>query len=98
MSLERITREHARLIVLRTLYAEADGTLNSAMLQDVLASYGINKSREWLHEELRCLADIGAVQLVDMGTVRIARLCGKGADHVERRVVLEGVKRPSPEA
>jgi hypothetical protein len=97
-TLERITREHGRLILLRTLHAQPDGTLNSGMLQDVLASFGINKSREWVHEELRSLADIGAVVTSDAGTVRIAAITRKGVDHVERRLVLEGVKRPSPEA
>ena len=94
--MDRIIREHARLIVLRVLAAEANGASNSSALQDHLQLYGINKPRDWLHEELRWLADIGAVTLTDMDTVRIASITAKGLDHVERRVRIEGVKRPSP--
>ena len=96
-NMERIIREEARLIVLRELDAQADGRLNSALLQRVLEGYGITKSRDWLHEELRVLADIGAIRVTEVSTVRIAEITSKGRDHVERRVVIEGVKRPSPE-
>ncbi len=95
--MERIVREEARLIVLRELDAQADGRLNSALLQRVLEGYGITKSRDWLHEELRFLADIGAIHITEISTVRIAEITSKGRDHVERRILLEGVKRPSPE-
>ncbi len=96
-NMERIIREEARLVVLRELDAQADGRLNSALLQGVLQGYGITKSRDWLHEELRMLADIGAIHIAEIATVRIAEITSKGRDHVERRIVLEGVKRPSPE-
>jgi len=97
-NMERIIREEARLIVLRELNAQADGRLNSALLQRVLESWGITKSRDWLHEELRFLADIGAISVLEISTVRIAELRSKGRDHVERRIVLEGIKRPSAES
>jgi hypothetical protein len=41
---------------------------------------------------------MGAVTLVDTQSVIIATLTQKGLDHVERRIVITGVKRPSPEA
>lgn len=97
-TMDRIIREEARLIVLRELDAQADGRLNSALLQRALEHYGITKSRDWLHEELRVLADIGAVRVTEVSTVRIAELLAKGRDHVERRIVLEGVKRPGAES
>lgn len=93
-----IVRREARLIILRELDSQPDGRLNSSLLVEVLGSYGITKSREWLHEELRALAELGAVTLADAGSVRIAAITAKGIDHVTRRVVIEGVKRPSPEA
>lgn len=102
--MDRIVREHARLIVLRVLAKEPDGALNSAALQDYLQLYGISKPRDWLHDELRWLADMGAVTVTDPGsasgaglsTVRIAAITRKGLDHVERRLCIEGIKRPSP--
>lgn len=93
----KIIREEARLIVLRELNAQADGRLNSALLQRALELYGITQSRDWLHEELRFLADIGAVRVSEIASVRIAEILSKGRDHVERRIVLESVKRPSAE-
>lgn len=94
---DQVMRAEARLIMLRSLDAEAAGRLNSEILRLHLDSFGIPRSRDWVHEELRWLAEIGAVTLADAGSVRVASLTLKGRDHVERRLVLEGVKRPSPE-
>lgn len=96
-NMDRIISEEARLVMLRELHLQPDRRLNSALLQRALELFGITKSRDWLHEELRWLAEIGAVRVTEISTVRIAELTAKGCDHVERRVVLEGVKRPSPE-
>jgi hypothetical protein len=96
MSMDRIIREDARLIILKELDAQPDARLNSSLLQAALETFGITKSRDWLHEELRWLAEIGAVTVVDAGTIRVAQITTKGRDHVERRVVITGIKRPSP--
>ena len=95
MSLEQTIREEARLIFLRVLADQIDGRLNSSLLQTELKTFGITRSREWVHEELKYLAGLGAVELVEAGTVRVASLLAKGQDHVDRAVVIEGVKRPS---
>jgi hypothetical protein len=95
MSFDRAMREEARLIILRALEEQSDGRLNSELLRLSLESYGITKSRDWVHDELNWLAEMGAVSLVVAGTVRVASLTAKGSDHVLRRVVIEGVKRPS---
>lgn len=96
MSMDRIIRTEARLVILRELDSQPDGRLNSALLVEVLQAFGIARSRDWVHEELRWLQEIGAVRVIDAGTVRVAEILAKGRDHVERRVVIEGVKRPSP--
>ena len=93
--MDRIIREEARLILLRALEAESDGRLNSELLRQVLESYGVTRSREWVHDELNWLATMGAVSVIEAGTVRVATLLAKGSDHVNRRLVIEGVKRPS---
>jgi hypothetical protein len=98
-SFEQILREEARLIVLRTLAAQFDGRLNSELLRLHLETFGITKTRAWVHDELSYLAEMGAVRLTDAGSVRVAQLLDKGQMHVERKLVIEGVKRPSrPEA
>jgi hypothetical protein len=96
MSMDRIIREDARLIILKALLEQADGRLNSDLLKETLATFGISKSRDWVHDELRHLGELGAVKLHDIGTVRVAGITVKGADHVARRIVIEGVKRPPP--
>jgi hypothetical protein len=95
MSFDRIMREEARLIVLKALTAEVNGTLNSELIRLALESFGIAKTRDWVHAELGFLADVGALTLSDAGTVKIAALTQRGLDHVERRVAIDGVKRPS---
>ncbi len=98
MSASDIQREHARLVMLRNLAAEPDQRLNSALLRDDLeARWAINRPRAWVHDELRFLEQMGAVTLNESASVLIATLTQKGLDHVERRIVITGVKRPSPE-
>lgn len=91
-----ILREHARLIILRALHDESNYSLNDSLLRDTLEGFGIAKSREWVREELRYLADVGAVSTRSIGSVVVATLLPKGVEHVERRILIEGVKRASP--
>lgn len=92
-----IMREHARLIALRFLSDEPSGRANSATIQDEMERrWGITRSRDWVHAELRWLADVGAVTVLDAGSVLVVSLTARGLDHVERRIVIDGVKRPSP--
>lgn len=97
MSLSAIMEHEARLVALRMLAEQSDGRLNSSLLRDELAErWAINRTRDWLHVQLRFLAEIGAVHLTEAGSVLIAEITQRGLDHVERRIVLDGVKRPSP--
>lgn len=95
-TMDRIIREDARLIVLRALNEQPDGRLNSDLLRETLITFGITKSRDWVHDELRHLEELGAIRVHEIGSVRVAAITGKGGDHVARRIVIEGVKRPSP--
>jgi hypothetical protein len=87
-----------RLIILRELAAQPDYRLNETLLSRVLETFGHRKSRDYLRDQLRWLEEMGAVTLTEAGTVMIAELTRRGRDHVERRVVIEGIARPSPEA
>ncbi len=95
MSMDKIIREEARLIILRALRDEPDQRLNSELLRRSLEQWGITRAREWVQGELRHLEQIGAVTVAEAGTVLVASLSRRGEDHVERRLVLDGVKRPS---
>jgi hypothetical protein len=95
--LSEIMEREARLVVLRMLAEQTDRRLNSSLLRDELAErWAINRTRDWLHVQLRFLADVGAAHLTEAGSVLIAEITQRGLDHVERRIVLDGVKRPSP--
>ncbi|GEC14273.1 VpaChn25_0724 family phage protein [Nitrobacter winogradskyi] len=90
-----IIREEARLIILKELHSEDNGAASDSRLGSVLDMAAINKSRDWLREELRWLADVGAVKLSSFGSCVIAELTAKGAEHVERRLIIPGIRRPS---
>ncbi len=91
-----IIREDARLIILKALHVQSNYALNDSLLRETLECYGIAKSREWVREELRYLQDVAAITTISAGSVVVARLSAKGVEHVERRLLIEGVKRPSP--
>ncbi len=88
----------ARLVILKELAGQLDGRLNESILTSVLDMFGYHRSRDWTRTQLRKLDDVGAVKITEAGTVMIAAITRAGLDHVERRSVLEGVARPSPEA
>lgn len=91
----QLVREEARLIILKALAEQPNERLSSSLLVEVLATYGINKERGWVHDELAWLADRDAVRLTEASTVKIAELTERGKRHVDRHWTIEGVKRPS---
>ncbi|UFZ05494.1 hypothetical protein LQG66_04020 [Bradyrhizobium ontarionense] len=91
-----IIREDARLIILRELHTQTNYALNDNLLQQTLELFGIARSRDWVREELNYLSNVGAISKTAIGSVVVATLEPKGVEHVERRLVIEGVKRPSP--
>jgi hypothetical protein len=93
--MDKIIREEAHLIMLRTLAGEPDGRLNSETLRSNVETFGITRTREWVQAEMRALEQLGAVTITAAGSVLVAQLTTRGLDHVERRAFLDGVKRPS---
>jgi repressor of nif and glnA expression len=90
-----LIRQDARLIMLKALAAQGDERLHSGLLAEELRAFGIDRPREWIHGELDWLAEMGAVTLTKPGTVVVATLTEKGARHLRRAIVIEGIKRPS---
>lgn len=88
----------ARLIILRELARQSDARLNDVVLARVLDAMGVARSRDWLRTQLRRLAELEAIRLDEVATVYVATLRQAGRDHVDRRVLLEGVSRPADEA
>jgi hypothetical protein len=91
---EHLARD-ARLVILKELSRQTDNRLNESLLQSVLETFGHRRSREWVRQQLRFLADLNAISISEAGTVLVAELRRAGLEHVERRSILEGVARPS---
>ncbi|RUW41508.1 hypothetical protein EOA37_09610 [Mesorhizobium sp. M2A.F.Ca.ET.015.02.1.1] len=94
---EEYLTSDARLIMLRELNRQIDGRLNEVLLTKALDTFGHNRSREWVRTQLRKLAELGAVKVTEAGSILVAAITRPGIDHVERRSIIEGVARPSPE-
>lgn len=93
--LETVEREQARLIILKALAEQVGESLNSDLLVHQLHQFWIRKERAWVHDELAWMAAMGAVRLIDAGTLKIAVLTEKGARHLRREIAIEGIQRPS---
>ena len=92
---ERHLAEDARLIILRELADQTDQRLNTTILAAALYAFGHNRSREWLDTQIWKLVELGAVRAEKIGSVLVVELRAPGLDHVERRSLLAGVKRPT---
>lgn len=90
-----IIREEARLIILRELHRQPNFALKDAYLQAELELEGIRKSVEWVRDEIRYLESVGAVSLPAIEGILIPVLTPKGIEHLEQRLIIEGVKRPT---
>ncbi|CAN0654324.1 hypothetical protein JF546_09760 [Nitratireductor aquimarinus] len=97
MNYAAFAKADARLIILKELSRQTDGRMNETMLTSVLDTFGHRRSRDWVRTQLRALEELGTVNLVEAGTVLIASISRAGLDHVERRTVIEGIAKPSPE-
>lgn len=88
--------QEVRLIILRALNDDPDGTMSERRLLIVFEQFGIMKGRDYLRTQLRWLeSDARAVILREPGTSMIATLSEQGEAHVTRRAVIEGIMRPS---
>ena len=94
---EEYSARDARLVILRGLNDQIDGRMNETLLTALLTTFGHNRSRDWVRTQLNKLKELGAVTIVEAGSVLIASITRAGIDHVERRSIIEGVARPSPE-
>lgn len=86
--------QDARLFVLKELAAQTDGRLNIILLQRLLEQrYGINRAREWVETQMRKLAELEAISLLD-STLAIGQITRAGRDHLAGRSIVAGITRP----
>lgn len=87
----------ARLVILRELAKQVDGRLNEVVITRTLDEFGHRRSRDWVRSQMQYLEKLKAVKLVASGSVLVAAITRAGMDHVERRIVIKDILRPSPE-
>ncbi len=95
---EKYGAELARLVILKELAKQHDHGLNENLIMIVLDAAGYLRSREWMRTQLNKLKELDAISIVKANDVLVAKLTRTGLDHVERRSVIAGVARLSPEA
>lgn len=97
MNYDQLLTLDARLVILKALSLQTDGRLNEVILTAELDSFGHRRSREWVRTQLEALRELGAVTVTEAGSVKVASITKLGMAHVDRRQVIDGVARPSPE-
>lgn len=96
MTQHGIQNREARLVILRFLADEVNRSLTSSSLTAMMNEmFLFNKERAWVEQELAYLAEMGAVDLVAAGSVKVARLTKHGARHLSWGVMIPNVKRTS---
>lgn len=96
MSFQNTMNGDARLVILKALASEIDFSLNEGLLSAVLETFGHQRPREYVRDQIRWLEQMSAVTVIEVGTVLVATITQRGRDHVDFRVVIEGVRRPRP--
>lgn len=94
MSYDAKVNEDGRLIILKELVRQVDGRMNEVSLMRVLDAFAIRRSREWVRTQLLKLAELGAIETSEAGTVMIAHVTKLGRNHVAEREVVVGITRP----
>lgn len=86
--------QDARLEILRQLEKQVDGRLSATLLRRALDIYGITRDRDWIETQLRKLEALGAIEILSIGDMLVAKIQRPGLDHLQERSLLVGVTRP----
>ncbi|EHK89829.1 hypothetical protein [Aggregatibacter actinomycetemcomitans] len=88
-----------RLVMLRTL-AEDGYDANESILQEVLHAFGHSISRDLVRNHAIWLEEQGLVKIkridTGVGEFFVLVITQRGLDVAQGRVIIDGVKRPSP--
>lgn len=88
--------EEARLAILKELAKEDNKAMSSSRMQVfLLTRLWIDKPREWVEQQYLYLRDMGAVTVVPLDSVKIARLTDRGEFHLRGMITIPGVLAPT---
>ncbi|AUK49343.1 hypothetical protein NM952_10520 [Pasteurella multocida subsp. multocida] len=94
--MKKILTEDQRLVILRSL-SDAGYDANESILDDCLALYGHNISRDLVRNHLNWLEEQGLVQIERLSDgFMVAKITQRGLDVANGEAVVDGVKRPRP--
>lgn len=97
MSMGARFETEGRLRILQTLAEQVDRRLLARHIRRELSDRWImTRSDEWLRLQIAALSELGAVVTHDVGGSLVVELARRGAEHLERLVVLPGVMQPDP--
>ena len=85
----------ARLTILKALYDDPGKTLHHNLLLQTMKGFGFRRGIGHLQTQLSWLELQGALKLHRAGSVVVAELTQKGADHLTRDNMIVGIKQPS---
>ncbi len=96
MNYRELLEADRRLVILKALAEDPGYSHNESVLQSVLDLFGHRVSRDQVRTLLSWLAEQGLVETETVASCLVARLTPRGADVAAGRVLVPGVKRPSP--
>ena len=95
MSFADYLRKDVRLVVLRILTEMPSYRANSSVLTNMLDQFGHAVTRDLVKTELRWLAELGAIDVNEVGSVLVATLTERGQAVATGRARIDGINRPS---
>lgn len=91
-----LTRQHARLAILRFAEGAPKYTTNASMLAQMLPRIGISYTRDQVVTELHWLAEQGMVTLEDHGPILVATATVRGVEIALGVARHPDIQRPRP--
>lgn len=91
-----LTRQHARLAILRFVEGAPKYTSNASMLAQILPQVGISYTRDQVVTELHWLQEQGMVVIEDHGVIVVATATVRGVEIAQGIARHPGITRPRP--
>jgi hypothetical protein len=95
--LRTIQTENRRLEILRLLATDRGYASNDALIQDGLAVYGLNASRDQIRADIVWLAEQDLLSYESLSGLYTATIKMRGYDVAKGNTQVPGVARPRPE-